>query len=57
MDRLGAQRKRLLEAFPKVLDPVSDVAVEEVGALVAVDARLEEGVFASVEGLAREGDA
>lgn len=57
MNRLGAQSKGLLEARPKVLDPIADVAVKEVGTLVAVDAGLEEGVFASVEGLAGEGDA
>jgi hypothetical protein len=34
-----------------------DVVVEDIVRLVAVDARLEEGVFAGVEGLAGEGAA
>lgn len=49
---VGAEDEGLLEAIPKIFDAVLDVAVKEVGRFVAVDARLEEGVLASVESLA-----
>jgi hypothetical protein len=57
MSRFRTGHERLLEAGPEVVDAGIDVVVEDVVSLVAVDAGLEEGVFASVERLTGEGRA
>lgn len=51
MSRSRVDCERTLEPFPKVFDAGANVAVEQVGIFVTVDARLKELVLARVEGL------